>query len=605
MREIVLCGNPNCGKTTLMNALTGTLLPVGNWPGVTVEKKQARLDLPSGAAVLTDLPGLYALSAYSVEEKVAAQALQAREMDLVLNVVDATALERNLYLTLALRDAGYPVVMALNLMDALLEGGGAVDVAVLARELGLEVVAVSAARGEGLEALRTAADRALLSSSAPVCGPCGGQAASARVPYDAHIRRAALRYAEIERILRRAHYVQPQAPLQRIDGIALHRLWAYPLFFALLALMFYVTFGPFGSVITRLMEWGVAVASMGSAQFLATVGAAPWLRSLLLDGALAGVGGVICFMPQVLTLFLMLTVLEDCGYMARAAFLWDRPLRALGLSGRSFIPLLMGFGCTTSAAAAARSVDDERDRRTTVLLLPFMSCGAKLPVYALFGAALFARNQAGLVLGLYLLGMSLMALCGCVLRRIRKTPESPFVLELPPYRRPQLHSIMKRLWKRAREFIFRAGTLIFLMSLVVWLLQSVTWALKWAESGQQSAFAGISRLLVPLMRPLGITDWRQCAALMSGLVAKEAVVSSMVVLYRAQDAHQLVGVLPAFFSHRSAAAFLVFTLLYPPCLSALAAMRRELGSMRLMWMSVAMQVGVAYVAAVAVYAMLK
>ncbi len=600
MREIVLCGNPNCGKTTLMNALTGTLLPVGNWPGVTVEKKQARLALPTGDALLTDLPGLYALSAYSVEEKVAAAALAERHMDLVLNVVDATALERNLFLTLSLRDAGYPVVVALNLMDALKDGGGAVDAAALSRALGVPVVPVSAARREGFGALYEAVGNALrgvprLDATTAQAGT-GTRNAKEGVP-----DRASKTYADIEHILRAAQYVPPRAESARIDAIALHRLWAYPVFFALLGLIFFLTFGPVGATLTRLMELGVAASASFLSAAMTSLGAAPWLRSLLLDGALAGVGGVVCFMPQVMLLFLMLTALEDSGYMARAAFLWDRPLRSLGLSGRSFIPLVMGLGCTTSAAAAARSVDDERDRRMTILLLPFMSCGAKLPVYALFGAAFFARNQVALVLGLYLLGMSLMALCGGILGRVMNLPESPFVLEMPPYRWPQWRSVMRRLSARAWEFLLRAGTLIFLLSLLIWLLQSVTRDLGWAASGQESAFAGLARLLVPLMRPLGIVDWRQCAALLSGLVAKEAVVSSMVVLYRAGDARQLVSVLPDQFSQASAAAFLVFTLLYPPCLSALAAMRRELGSRRWMWASVAMQVGVAYVAGAVVF----
>lgn len=595
MRQVALVGNPNCGKTTLLNALTGANLSVGNWPGVTVERKQARLALPGGGEMmLNDLPGLYALPPYSVEERVSCDYLASGEPDLLLNIVDASCIERNLYLTTQLIELGRPVVVALNLMDALEGAGGRVDEGALQRALGVPVVAISAAKKQGLDRLLQAIEAA----------PYGDGPLRIEPPpqaFGAFQAKAGERYRMIGRALSQARYAPPKPAPSRLDNVCLNRFLAYPLFFALMALMFFLTFGPVGSALTQLLEHLVARTAALMGGLLRQAGVAAPIRSLLLDGALAGVGGVICFLPQILLLFLFLTALEDSGYMARAAFLADRPLRGLGLSGRAFIPLLMGFGCTTSAVVSARSVDDERDRRMTIMLLPFMSCGAKLPVYALFGAAFFGQRQALVVLALYLLGMLVMALTGALLGRAGWRSGAPFVLELPPYRTPQLSNVGCRLWMRAKDFLKRAGTLIFLMSLFVWLLQSLTPQLRWAESAEQSLFGRLGALMAPAMAPLGLGDWRKCVALLSGLVAKEAVVSTFTVLLRAGDSGRLVATLPQYFTTASAASFLVFTLLYPPCLSALAAMRRELGSRRLTALSVAIQLGAAYALALITY----
>ncbi len=592
MKQIALIGNPNCGKTTLLNALTGANLRVGNWPGVTVERKQAVLMLDDQPVMLNDLPGVYSLVAYSVEEKLAVAYLCSDEPDLILNIVDATNLPRNLYLTLMLRELGLPVVVGLNLMDALETGGGSIDAGRLSQALGVPVVPLSATRREGFDRLKSVLSAAI--PSLPKNRPGSVEQFSADL--------VAARYRRIGRILAEARHVPIQTPARPPDRLALHPVFAYPLFFALIAALFLLTFGPVGSLLTRAMEALVALCAVSLRRVLDGLSVAPWLRSLLLDGALAGVGGVVCFLPQILLLFLGLTALEDSGYMARAALLFDAPLRALGLSGRAFIPLLMGFGCTTTAAVAARSVDDERDKRMTILLLPFMSCGAKLPVYALFGGAFFAGRQGLVVLLLYLLGMLMLALVGGLLQRtLVKPANTPFVLELPPYRRPQWSSVIKRLRLRAQDFAVRAGTLIFLMSMVIWGLQSVTPDMRWAQTAEASIFGRLGARMAPAFAPLGFADWRKCVALLSGLVAKEAVVSTLVVLYRAPDAHALVSLLPLHFSAASAAAFLVFTLLYPPCLSALGSMRRELGSRRLLWLSILIQISAAYIAALIVY----
>ena len=317
---------------------------------------------------------------------------------------------------------------------------------------------------------------------------------------------------------------------------------------------------------------------------------------------IAGVGGVVTFLPQILMIFLFLSILEDSGYMSRAAFITDRLLRRFGLSGRSFIPMLMGFGCTTTAVIGARAVENERDRRMTILLTPFMSCGAKLPVYGLFAAAFFAKGQALVVFSLYLLGMLTMILVGLILRKTAfREGDTPFLMELPPYRWPTVKNVARRLWERAKDFLTRAGTVIFAMSVAIWFLQSFTFGLQYVTDSELSIFGWIGRFISPILAPLGFGDWRKGVALLSGLIAKEAVVSTLQVLYAAPDTGVLVGMLPQHFSPLSAYSFLVFTLLYPPCVAAMAAIRRELGSRKHLWMSIGIQMGTAYVVSLIVY----
>ncbi len=706
---IALAGNPNSGKTTLFNALTGSNQYVGNWPGVTVERKEALFEMGEDEVTLTDLPGVYSLSPYSIEENITRHFIAQHRPDVVLNIVDATNLERNLFLTLQLMELERPLVIALNLMDEIERHGGRIDCKKLSRLLGAPVVPISAKKRTGFDELFTALseqahhpvtasalrryDAATRMAVASIVAALGGAEAhsafdapehfshrderhrdddhTAQAPH-AHIGgyedegdldfapptewvalkllegddtilssayltndqrekiRAAVksylvqgqkahpgidgltlvadaRYAAIEQMLREAEFKRAGSAeddlSDRIDRVMTHRVFAFPIFLAIMGLMFAVTFGPVGQALSGWVEYAINNLLGAGAERLLTAAAAPeWIRSLLLEGVIAGVGGVVTFLPQILMIFLFLSILEDSGYMSRAAFITDRLLRRFGLSGRSFIPMLMGFGCTTTAVIGARAVENQRDRRMTILLTPFMSCGAKLPVYGLFAAAFFAKGQALVVFSLYLLGMGMMVLVGLILRKTAfREGDTPFLMELPPYRWPTVKNVARRLWERAKDFLTRAGTVIFAMSVLIWFMQSFSPRFQFVADSEASIFGALGRFISPVLAPLGFGDWRKGVALLSGLVAKEAVVSTLQVLYAAPDTGRLVGMLQQQFTPLSAYSFLVFTLLYPPCVAAMAAIRRELGSAKYMALSIAIQVGAAYVVSLLVY----
>ncbi len=707
--SIALAGNPNSGKTTLFNALTGSNQYVGNWPGVTVERKEALFELEGDEATLTDLPGVYSLSPYSIEENITRHFIAQHRPDVVLNIVDATNLERNLYLTLQLMELERPLVVALNLMDEIERQGGGIDCARLSEQLGALVVPISAKKRTGFDELFAALhhvahhpsassalkryDAATRMAVAEIVAALGGAEAhsafdvsehfghrderhrdddhTAEAPHahiggyedegdldyapptgwvalkllegdetilsTAHltddqrekIRRsvsdyiaqgqkrhpgidgltlvADARYTAIEHMLRASAFRRSASAAEdlsdRIDRVMTHRVFAFPIFLFVMGLMFAVTFGPVGQSLSDGMEYLINdILGAGVQGLLAAAAAPQWIESLVLTGVIAGVGGVVTFLPQILMIFLFLSILEDSGYMSRAAFITDRLLRRFGLSGRSFIPMLMGFGCTTTAVIGARAVENQRDRRMTILLTPFMSCGAKLPVYGLFAAAFFSKGQGLVVFSLYLLGMLMMVLVGLILRKTAfREGETPFLMELPPYRWPTVKNVARRLWERAKDFLTRAGTVIFAMSVVIWFLQSFSFGLRFVTDSELSMFGALGRFISPLLAPLGFGDWRKGVALLSGLVAKEAVVSTLQVLYAAPDTGHLVGTLAREFTPLSAYSFMVFTLLYPPCVAAMAAIRRELGSAKYLWLSIAIQVGAAYVASLIVY----
>ncbi len=706
---MALAGNPNSGKTTLYNALTGSNQYVGNWPGVTVERKEARFRLRDDEALLVDLPGVYSLSPYSIEEDITRHFIAQHRPDIVLNIVDATNIERNLYFTLQLMELERPMVIALNQMDEVRRRGGFIDTERLSALLGVPVVPISAKKHEGFdelfEALHAQAhdqripkperlyDETTREAILKITQTLGGENAhsvfdeaehaphrDARHRDDDHEASAqhrhigsytdegdidnapptawvavkmlerdrdifenallsadqrtrleeiidayekngqktypeidsltlmvSARYGAVEKLLADSHSRFKSEDYGRtsaaIDKIVTHKFLAFPLFIAVLAIMFGVTFGPIGSFLTDLMDSLVNdVIGSGAQSLMNWLDAPQWLRSLVLDGVIAGVGGVLVFLPQILLIFLFLSILEDSGYMARAAFITDKPLRRLGLSGRSFIPMLMGFGCTTTAVIASRGVENERDKRMTILLTPFMSCGARLPVYGLFAAAFFEKNRGLVVLSLYLLGILMMIICGVILRKTTfRTGDTPFLMELPQYRVPAPLSVLRRLWDRAKDFLTRAGTLIFAMSVLIWFLQSFNLSLHWVTDSQDSLFGHLGMLIAPLFKPLGFGEWRKSVALLSGLIAKEAVVSTLQVLYAAADTGALAQALSAAFTPLSAYAFLVFILLYTPCVAALAAMRRELNSRKYFLLGLFMQLGVAWIVTFIVY----
>lgn len=646
---LALAGNPNCGKTTLFNALTGANARTGNFPGVTVTRSEAvcraRPDV-----TLVDLPGVYALRPYSDEERVTRAYLLGGEADAIVSVADATCPARSLYLTLQLLELGVPVVLALNVMDALRAGGGAVDTAGLARALGIPVVPVSAALGEGLDTLLDAAVRAaqgaqpdprralapgavqgcvrtltrLLADEArraglpPVCaatqwldGTCSLHApeaarqAVARMERETGLTRGealpAARYAQVDRLTR--FFTLPQTlpghrRSARIDRVLTGRYTAYPAMAALLGGVCCLTFHVIGPCLSRVLARAIAWLADAADGALLALDARPLLRALVREGLFAGVGSVAAFLPVILTLFFFLSLLEDSGYLARVAFMTDCPLRRLGLSGQSAVPLLLGFGCSVPAVLAARTLPTRRDRTLTILLTPWMSCSAKAPVYAAFAAAFFPQHSALVFPALYALGIlaavGAAKLLGCTALRGQA---APFVMELPDYRWPDARSVLRRMWQRTREFLTRALTVILAASVGVWVLRTFTPAWRVAACADESLLAAAGRAIAPVFAPLGFGDWRAATALVTGLLAKEAVLSTLGVLLGGE----LTAALPQVFSPAAAASFLVFTALYAPCAAAQAAMRQELGSRLGALAAAAGYCAAAWCAAAAVY----
>jgi len=643
-----LAGNQNCGKTTLFNALTGSNQHVGNFPGVTVEQKSGIVrSVKNRKVTVVDLPGIYSLRPYTMEEIVSRDFIINEKPDGIINIVDATNIERNLYLTLQLLELRMPTVIALNMMDEVRANGGTIDVLALSDALGVPVVPISAIRGEGVSEL---VDRAIEVASegilpkvwdfcdenSPVhrcihavvhviddhaqragissrfCatkliegddGTLSGrlqldqneleliehciQEMESETDFDRNEALADMRYTFIEKVVADT-VVKPRESREHrrslaIDKVLTGKYTAIPVFFAVMFLVFWLTFNVVGTGLSDIMSLGIEKLTQLCDSALVTYGINDVVRSLIIDGIFAGVGSVLSFLPIIVTLFFFLSILEDTGYMARVAFIMDKPLRKFGLSGRSFVPMLMGFGCTVPAIMATRTLASERDRRMTIMLTPFMSCSAKIPIYAVFGAAFFPRHAAIVMIGLYATGIILGIAAACVLKNtVFRGQPVPFVMELPNYRLPSLRSVGLLLWDKAKDFIHRAFTIIFLGTIVIWFLQTFDARFNVVEDSADSLLAHAGRILAPLFVPAGFGDWRAVTALISGFTAKEAVVSTLSVLTGNIGATELRQALPALFTPLSAFSFLLFTLLYTPCVAAVAAIRRELNSR--LWM---------------------
>ena len=665
--KVALVGNPNCGKTTLFNALTGSNQYVGNWPGVTVEKKEGEARLGDVRFTVVDLPGIYSLSPYSMEELVARRFIIEEQPDAIIDIVDATNLERNLYLTMQLLELERPVVLAVNFMDEVEKNGDAIDCARLSARLGVPVVPISARDGINIDRLVQEAHRQmhtgltvepddlyddfthaihhrvgeLIHDRAYAKGIPAHWAAIKLLGGDEEVARdleldretldridaiaaeyeassplgdretllADSRYRFVERVVRasvrRGNHGGALTVTERIDAVATHRIWAIPLFLGMMLAVFLLTFSGPGAWLSDGIAWFVEeVLCPGVSGWLAALHAPGWLSGLLVDGLIAGVGGVLTFLPMIALLFLFLSMLEDSGYMARAAFVMDRTLRHFGLSGKAFIPMLMGFGCTVPAVMGARTMENEKDRRMTILLVPFMSCGARLPIYGLMTAAFFPRYAGLVVFGLYLLGPVMAILSGLILKRsVFQGEPAPFLLELPPYRMPTLKNIWLHVWERVRDFLTRAGTIIAAMSVVVWFLQSFGADLRMVEDTSDSILALVGGLLAPVFAPMGFGVWQAAVALLTGLIAKEAVVSSMSLFYgfSLTDYAAAGAAMAATFSPAAAVAFLVFCALYTPCVAAIATIRREMNSLSWTALALVWQLGTAWLASFAVY----
>ena len=653
-----LAGNQNCGKTTLFNALTGSNQHVGNFPGVTVDQKMGDIRGEKNCSVV-DLPGIYSLRPYTQEEIVTRDFILNQKPDGIINIVDATNIERNLYLTLQLLELRVPMVLALNMMDEVRANGGSIDVQKMSAALGIPVVPISAAKGEGVSELITQAltvargkilpkvtdfctdDSAvhrclhavihLISDHAERLGVptrfCaaklieGGDTLEQDLQLDENEkellehcivqmetetgldRNAALadmRYTFIEGVVAssviKCHESREHARSVKFDKVFTGKYTAIPTFLAVMFLTFYLTFHVIGQRLSDLLAVGIDALTALVDGALTAYGINPVVHSLIIDGIFAGVGSVLVFLPIIVTLFFFLSILEDTGYMARVAFVMDKPLRRIGLSGRSIVPLLIGFGCSVPAIMATRTVSSDRDRKMTILLTPYMSCSAKISIYAFFTAAFFPQYGALVMIALYLLGILIGIVAALIMNHtaFRGKPV-PFVMELPNYRLPSAKSVGLLLWEKAKDFLQRAFTVIFLATIIIWFLQGFDTRLNVVADSSYSLLALIGQWIAPLFAPLGFADWRCATALISGFVAKESVVSTLEVLLGG-------AAVTGMFSPRAAISFLVFTLLYTPCVAAIATIRRELGSTVKTVGVVILQCGVAWLVGWLAYA---
>ncbi len=658
---LALAGNQNCGKTTLFNQLTGSNQHVGNFPGVTVDRKSGEVRGQKNCEVV-DLPGIYSIRPYTNEEIVTRDFLIDAKPDAIINIADATNIERNLYLTLQLLEMNIPMVLALNMMDEVRNNGGTIDVKGLSEQLGIPVLPISAAKNEGIDELISTVtevaekkkkpkrldfcrgavhrcihavshmieDHALLAEMSPRF------AATKLVENDPDInkklklnqneldmiehsvvemeqeagmdRNAALadmRYTFIEDVCShtvvKCHESKEHKRSVKIDSILTNKYLAIPLFLCIMLFVFWITFGSVGAWLSDLFTMLIDFVTAGIDKALTVYGLNPIVHSLIIDGIFAGVGSVLSFLPTIVTLFFCLSILEDSGYMARVAFVMDKLLRKIGLSGRSFVPMLIGFGCSVPAIMATRTLASERDRRMTIFLTPYMSCSAKLPIYAVFTAAFFPKYKALVMMALYVSGMLVGVICGLVMNKTKfKGNPVPFVMELPNYRLPSAKSVALLMWDKAKDFLQRAFTVIFFATIIIWFLQTFDIRLNAAENSSDSLLAMLGTIIAPIFKPLGFGDWRAATALITGFSAKEAVVSTLAVLTGAKAA-DLGTVLPAMFTPISAASFLAFTLLYTPCVAAIAAVKREMKSGMSAFLMVLMQCSVAWIVSFIVF----
>jgi ferrous iron transport protein B len=633
-----LAGNQNCGKTTLFNALTGSNQHVGNFPGVTVDQKAGVIKGTDHQVV--DLPGIYSIRPYTQEEIVTRDFILKSRPDAIINIVDATNIERNLYLTLQLLTLQVPTVIALNMMDELVGNGGSVDVQKMSEALGVPVVPISAAKNQGItelvDTLIDTASRRVTPKVQDFCpeGPvhrcihavchiiedhaqriniarrfCAMKLIEGEQDFfdalelsqnekeliehtviemehetglDRNAALADMRYNFIEKVcgecVVKAKESREHRRSMQIDKVLTHRIFAIPLFIAIMGLVFFLTFNVVGAFLSDVMSYAIDGLTLLADRALTAYGINPVVHSLVIDGIFAGVGSVVSFLPLIVTLFFFLSILEDSGYMARVAFVMDKLLRRIGLSGRSFVPMLVGFGCSVPAIMATRTLSSNRDRKMTILLTPFMSCSAKIPIYTLFAAAFFPGHELLVMLALYFGGILVGILVALVLKNTAfKGNPVPFVMELPNYRFPSAKSVVLLMWEKAKDFLTRAFTVIFMATVIIWFMQTFDTRLNVVENSADSILAALGRLVSPIFAPLGFGDWRMVTALVSGFTAKEAVVSTFGVILGVST-EQLGIALHSLFTTASAASFLAFCLLYTPCVAAVSTIKTELKS---------------------------
>ena len=662
--KIALAGNPNCGKTTMFNDLTGSSQYVGNWPGVTVEKKEGKLRT-NKQAIIQDLPGIYSLSPYTLEEVVTRNYLVGGHPDAMINIVDASNLERNLYLTTQLLEIGVPMVIALNMMDLVRKNGDQIDLKKLSEQLGCPIIQTSAVKGEGSSEVAQAALSLAQSKAAPpaplvfseqledilhtishlIQGRCPAQnlrwytiklferdeKALEQLSLDQSIldeieslRKQAEelfdddtesiitheRYLTIANLLKGCYRKKANRQLttsDKIDRIVTNRILALPIFAPVMFVIYYLSITTVGTMMTDWVNDVLFTEIIPPAVegWLVSLNTAPWLQSLLLDGVIAGVGAVLGFLPQMMVLFLLLALLEDCGYMARIAFIMDRIFRRFGLSGKSFIPMLIGLGCGVPAVQASRTIENDRDRKMTIMTTTFIPCSAKLPIIGLIAGALF--NGSGWVAtSAYFVGIAAIIVSGIILKKttLFAGDPAPFVMELPAYHLPSIKGVLIHMWDRLKAFVRKAGTIIFLSSIVIWFLSSFNFKLQMVDT-QQSILSSLGKLIAPLFAPLGWGHWEAAVGTITGLVAKENVVATLGILFGfaevAENGDEIWTLFAQNFTALSAYSFLVFNLLCAPCFAAIGAIRREMGSAKWTWIAIGYQCIFAYIISLIIF----
>lgn len=657
-----LVGNQNCGKTTLFNQLTGSNQHVGNFPGVTVDQKVGQIRAAKDSSVV-DLPGIYSLRPYTSEEIVTRDFILNEKPQGIINIVDATNIERNLYLSLQLLEMGIPMVIALNMMDEVRNNNGSINVEGMSQLLGVPVIPISAAKDEGIEELIKQAievgkkrihpkvtdfcekgpihrcihslshqveDHAQNSGMAPRFAAIkiieGDQEIISRLALshneldlmehsivemeadhgmDRNAALADMRYTFIEKVcdqtVVRCKESKEHLRSLKIDSILTHKYLAIPMFLGIMLSIFWLTFSVIGAFLSDALGAGIEAITQLVDGALSAYGINPVVHSLIIEGIFAGVGSVLSFLPIIVVLFFFLSILEDSGYMARVAFVMDKLFRKIGLSGRSFVPMLIGFGCSVPAVMASRTLASKRDRKMTIMLIPFISCSAKIPIYAVFTAAFFPEHGGLVMMGLYLVGILVGILVALIFNKtLFRGHGMPFVMELPNYRLPSVKSVLLLMWDKAKDFIQKAFTVIFIGTLIIWFLQNFDGRLNVVTNSSESLLALIGQKIAPLFSPLGFGDWRISTALVSGFTAKEAVVSTLSVLLETSTTN-LSEVLSSLFTPLSSISFLVFTLLYTPCIAAITAIKNEMGSFLQVMGSIFMQCGVAWLMAFMVY----
>ena len=650
--NVAFVGNPNCGKTTLFNAYTGANLKVANWPGVTVERKEGETDYKGQHIKLIDTPGIYSLTSYSIEEKVTRQCILEDDIDVIINIVDASAMERNLYLTMQLLELGKPVILALNMMDIVEERGMEIDMHRLPELLGhIPVVPVSARKRTGLDVLMHAVKHHYEE------GPAGNvvvykpdmeerivkleKRLKSKYPHIDNVRWHAIKILEQDEEVNKRYSVDTAAIIDRsyekdiinqkydyieevieeclfyksekaastdkIDEVLTHRVWGVPIFLGIMALVFFLTFF-IGDALKGVFEVALAMFSDAVNHLLVSISAADWLVSLIVDGIIAGVGGILTFLPNIFILFLALAILEDSGYMARVAYVMDKIMGKVGLSGKAFLPMILGFGCTVPAVMATRALEREEDRKKTILVTPFMSCSARLPIYVLFADMFFGRYAMVAAFSMYVLGMIMAIIIALIINKFQKRKSSQSLLiELPEYKAPNARTIMVYVWEKVKDYLTKAGTTIFVASIVIWFI------LNFNQHGMvtdvsESFGAVLGRWLEPLLAPAGLGLWQIGVALISGLSAKEVVVSSFAVLFGVGNANSAAGMAQIVqnlgvygFGALNAYALMVFCLLYTPCAATIGTVKKETHSWKFTIMMIAFQLLLAWGCAVLVF----